>query len=27
VVLDYGCFTGDLYGMLAPFRPARIVKD
>src|SRR5256885_5915883 len=24
-VLDYGCFTGDLYGMLAPFRPARIV--
>ena len=25
MVLDYGCFTGDLYPQLAPHRPARIV--
>lgn len=25
VVLDYGCFTGDLYETLAPYRPARVV--
>jgi SAM-dependent methyltransferase len=25
VVLDYGCFTGDLYEALAPHRPKRIV--
>ena len=25
VVLDYGCFTGDLYEQLAPYQPARIV--
>jgi SAM-dependent methyltransferase len=25
VVLDYGCFTGDLYGVLASHKPARIV--
>src|SRR3989442_15271459 len=24
-VVDYGCFTGDMYGMVAPFRPERIV--
>ena len=25
VVLDYGCFTGDLYQQLAPHQPLRIV--
>lgn len=25
VVLDYGCFTGDLYPQLAPHKPARVV--
>ncbi len=25
VVLDYGCFTGDLYPTLAPHKPARVV--
>jgi SAM-dependent methyltransferase len=25
VVLDYGCFTGDLYPQLAPHQPARVV--
>jgi ubiquinone/menaquinone biosynthesis C-methylase UbiE len=25
VVLDYGCFTGDLYPALAPHKPARVV--